>query len=508
MQRNPHAGRPLTALCRWTHELRGLVLLVFLAALSPQVAGAQWTSQAPAYRVSADYVPVWRMRDPDLGWRAVPNTHFQSLTVGHTLWVRARIWLLLGEPVVICDVAYRPTEHWAGAQDIRPTAFALSFPSPIGSNVDRLVCDAGILSPPIAGRTPKEDDFSFNVPSVPGWSRFVTDKITTWPDQDPQGAKRALQAQRDGQERSNPAADARDFLLLCPTEKSRTTHRGWTCDGKHSLVWGKHQAGGPVLVATDVDATDYNRRLLEAHLEKSERALRKVERERERLQARTASAKDFWNTPSDTRTVAEAQADDDKTKALRDAIAQAQSDIAALKIAAERRNSRTEQARQELVQARRNWPTSSCAKTGGFYDARKGVCERAPRVDALSYFGTHRLSCELRPQDGSRQVFDFRCRVTLTDEASNRPEFARMPGRSLELTIGRYINYRLRTWPHSMERASEEGEYVARGIEMDPAHDWMIKIDHDDLEWKVRFVFHKGKLACDLETPGSACPPQ
>jgi hypothetical protein len=90
----------------------------------------------------------------------------------------------------------------------------------------------------------------------------------------------------------------------------------------------------------------------------------------------------------------------------------------------------------------------------------------------------------------------------------NRPEFARMPGRSLELTIGRYINYRLRTWPHSMERASEEGEYVARGIEMDPAHDWMIKIDHDDLEWKVRFVFHKGKLACDLETPGSACPPQ
>jgi hypothetical protein len=372
-----------------------IAVAAFVVVALSSVARAVWTDDVTATRMySAAFSPD-RVFSAATGWQPVAD-RVKSGSWQYEVWVRAKIWTLLGEPIVVCDVAYRPSAGGRPPDGVRPTTIVVDLPSPLDSSggaaaEERVLCDGGILSSPVRGQAPVEDDFSFTVPSAPGWNRLVTRASTVgWSQGDPRGAEQALKAKHTAQD-DDAAAARSQYAKLCPTHQSRGRYRGWRCAGQHQLVWDgatghndvlcvtrrcasdkSSSSGAEGLLLIDIDVTDYNLRLAQQAVARAEADLQRVTAQHEAEQrARAASAEgastdDFWHTPADTRTREEARVQEQAVAQARSAITHAERSAAALQQTQAEREGREGQRRERLTRERGH---DLCEAAGGIRSA-------------------------------------------------------------------------------------------------------------------------------------------
>ncbi len=164
---------------------RWSLLVVLATALSPDFAHAKevWTN-------ANDHIAIKTLIvNPDGG--AAPTLHL-------TFFVRAKVWLLLGEPVVYCDAAVqasvfapntlRPPYNKIGTRvilqniDVYDVDITFKVHGPYGDTSARFHCDIGapgrVYLPPMGASfmrlSPKDRErhFSFNVPGSPNWDKL------------------------------------------------------------------------------------------------------------------------------------------------------------------------------------------------------------------------------------------------------------------------------------------------------------------------------------------------
>lgn len=307
---------------------------------------------------------------------------------GPRVSVRMRIWSLMGQPVVYCEVAWMPL---TARNEFVPIGMTVVAQTPLG----RVVCDAGALAGPVArSALLTGDGMSFNVPSSPASWQLAFGGIG-FTERGVRGARAAYGLRRE-QERAGESPETvgqrlrEQFAALCPDDGRRRLDTRWVCVGRGDIVLD-HQPRGllvtDVIVFADVSAAGYALRLSREALQASEAAAQL----RNRRDARNTDGDDFWSTPENPATVEDAR----ELRAAREAVAAAERANRELDATLARR-------RQEVEVAARGGEEGLCRELGGNWDSDAASCEEGFNIRQLA--GRH----ENRPTSQITEVLVFR----------------------------------------------------------------------------------------------------